>query len=140
MDDLPQAARDYLAYVADFIGVPIALVGVGPGRDQTIWTDAGRASAICSPSPPRTSSSPRRSARAPSDSAPSSASVAERDLHGEDALLGPVDVLELDQQRRLVERQRRADAERDGEPRVEVLVARDDRRAAGEERQRDARG
>jgi adenylosuccinate synthase len=42
--DLPQAARDYLAYIADFIGVPIALIGVGPGRDQIIWTDAGRAS------------------------------------------------------------------------------------------------
>jgi adenylosuccinate synthase len=44
--DLPQAARDYLAYIADYIGVPIALVGVGPGRDQTIWTDSGRASAL----------------------------------------------------------------------------------------------
>jgi adenylosuccinate synthase len=43
--DLPQAARDYLAYVADFVGVPIALVGVGPGREQVIWTEAGRASA-----------------------------------------------------------------------------------------------
>ena len=46
MDDLPQAARDYLDYIADFIGVPIALVGVGQGRDQTIWTEAGRASDI----------------------------------------------------------------------------------------------
>jgi adenylosuccinate synthase len=43
--DLPQAARDYLAYVADFVGVPIALIGVGPGREQIIWTEAGRASA-----------------------------------------------------------------------------------------------
>jgi adenylosuccinate synthase len=42
--DLPQAARDYLAFVSDFIGVPIALIGVGPGRDQIIWTDVGRAS------------------------------------------------------------------------------------------------
>jgi adenylosuccinate synthase len=40
-DDLPQATRDYLAFIADFIGVPIALVGVGPGREQTIWTKAG---------------------------------------------------------------------------------------------------
>jgi adenylosuccinate synthase len=39
--ELPQAARDYLAFIADFIGVPIAMVGVGPGRDQTIWTAAG---------------------------------------------------------------------------------------------------
>ena len=41
----PQTARDYLAFIADFIGVPIALVGVGPGRDQIIWTEAGRATA-----------------------------------------------------------------------------------------------
>src|SRR5918999_1303904 len=43
--DLPQAARDYLAYIADFVGVPLDLIGVGPGRDQIIWTEAGRASA-----------------------------------------------------------------------------------------------
>jgi adenylosuccinate synthase len=43
--DLPQAARDYLAFIADFVGVPIALVGVGPGREQVIWTEAGRATA-----------------------------------------------------------------------------------------------
>jgi adenylosuccinate synthase len=42
--DLPQAARDYLAYVSDFVGVPVALIGVGPGRDQVIWTETGRAS------------------------------------------------------------------------------------------------
>ena len=29
----------------DFVGVPIALVGVGPGRDQVIWTEAGRQTA-----------------------------------------------------------------------------------------------
>ena len=43
--ELPQAARDYLAFVADFVGVPIALVGVGAGRDQVIWTEVGRATA-----------------------------------------------------------------------------------------------
>jgi adenylosuccinate synthase len=43
--ELPQAARDYLAFVEDFVGVPIALVGVGPGRDQIIWTEAGRETA-----------------------------------------------------------------------------------------------
>ena len=42
--DLPQAARDYLAYIADVVGVPVALIGVGPGRDQVIWTETGRAS------------------------------------------------------------------------------------------------
>jgi adenylosuccinate synthase len=45
MEELPQAARDYLAFVEDYVGVPIALVGVGPGRDQIIWTDAGRETA-----------------------------------------------------------------------------------------------
>src|SRR5205085_8615012 len=43
--DLPPAARDYLAFVADFVGVPIALIGVGPGRDQVIWTESGRETA-----------------------------------------------------------------------------------------------
>ena len=44
-DELPQTARDYLAYISEFVGVPIALISVGPGRDQIIWTDAGRATA-----------------------------------------------------------------------------------------------
>src|SRR5215208_7062948 len=43
--ELPQAARDYLAYVSDFVGVPVALIGVGPGRDEVIWTESGRESA-----------------------------------------------------------------------------------------------
>ena len=42
--ELPQNARDYLQYISDFVGVPIALIGVGPGRDQVIWTEAGRES------------------------------------------------------------------------------------------------
>jgi adenylosuccinate synthase len=52
--DLPAAARDYLAFVADFVGVPIALVGVGPGRDQVIWTEAGRESMAVQRSAPVT--------------------------------------------------------------------------------------
>ncbi|HVX21972.1 MAG TPA: adenylosuccinate synthase [Acidimicrobiales bacterium] len=35
-DDLPQAARDYVAFLADQIGVPVRLVGVGPGREQFV--------------------------------------------------------------------------------------------------------
>jgi adenylosuccinate synthase len=46
LDDLPQAARDYLSYVESFVGVPVVLVGVGPGREQMIWTDAARRSGI----------------------------------------------------------------------------------------------
>jgi adenylosuccinate synthase len=42
--ELPQAARDYLQFIAEFVRVPVALIGVGPGRDQVIWTEAGRAS------------------------------------------------------------------------------------------------
>jgi adenylosuccinate synthase len=38
--DLPETAREYLRYAADYVGVPIALIGVGPGRDQIIWTGA----------------------------------------------------------------------------------------------------
>jgi adenylosuccinate synthase len=41
-EDLPDATRAYLHFIEDFVGVPIALIGVGPARDQTIWTAAGR--------------------------------------------------------------------------------------------------
>jgi adenylosuccinate synthase len=43
--DLPQAARDYLAYISDVVGVPIAIISVGPGRDQVIWTETGKQTA-----------------------------------------------------------------------------------------------
>ncbi len=35
--DLPQAAQDYLDFISDFVGVPVVLVGVGPGREQVVW-------------------------------------------------------------------------------------------------------
>jgi adenylosuccinate synthase len=38
LDELPPAARNYVEYVADFLGIPIVLAGVGPARDQIIWT------------------------------------------------------------------------------------------------------
>src|ERR1700710_43197 len=34
---LPQAARDYLGFISEFVKVPIRLVGVGPDRDQVVW-------------------------------------------------------------------------------------------------------
>ncbi len=37
--DLPREARDYLRFIADFAGVPIRLVGVGPDREQVVWID-----------------------------------------------------------------------------------------------------
>jgi adenylosuccinate synthase len=41
--ELPTAARDYLRFIADYVGVPIVLVGVGAGREQIIWTGDGAA-------------------------------------------------------------------------------------------------
>jgi len=35
--DLPREARDYIDFIAEFVGVPVRLVGVGPGRDQVVW-------------------------------------------------------------------------------------------------------
>jgi adenylosuccinate synthase len=42
IDELPQAGRDYLAFIEDYLGVPVVLVGVGPAREQMIWTEAAR--------------------------------------------------------------------------------------------------
>jgi adenylosuccinate synthase len=36
IDDLPGAARDYVHFLAEQIGSPVRLVGVGPGRDQFV--------------------------------------------------------------------------------------------------------
>lgn len=36
LSDLPQKALNYLKYMAELMKVPIAIVSVGPGRDQTI--------------------------------------------------------------------------------------------------------
>jgi adenylosuccinate synthase len=38
--DLPAAAREYLQFMSEFVGVPIALIGVGPAREAVIWTQA----------------------------------------------------------------------------------------------------
>ncbi len=46
--DLPTAAREYLDVIAQLTGVPIVLVGVGPGREQVIWTQAAERSAVAS--------------------------------------------------------------------------------------------
>jgi len=46
--DLPAGAREYLDLIAQATGVPIALIGVGPGREQVIWTQAGEESVLVS--------------------------------------------------------------------------------------------
>jgi len=38
-DAIPENARTYLEYVGDELGTPIAAVGVGPGRDESIVLD-----------------------------------------------------------------------------------------------------
>jgi adenylosuccinate synthase len=40
--DLPRGAQEYLDFISEHSGAAVALVGVGPGRDQVVWTDAGR--------------------------------------------------------------------------------------------------
>ena len=40
LDELPEAARAYLDFIAEFVGVPVRLVGVGPDREQVIWLDS----------------------------------------------------------------------------------------------------
>jgi adenylosuccinate synthase len=46
MSDLPAGAREYLDFIAQEAGAPIALIGVGPGREQVVWTDAGRGTLV----------------------------------------------------------------------------------------------
>jgi adenylosuccinate synthase len=36
IDELPGAARDYLRFIAETVGVPVTFVGVGPDRTQTV--------------------------------------------------------------------------------------------------------
>ena len=36
LGDLPAAARDYVGFLSEQIGVPVKLVGVGPGRQQFV--------------------------------------------------------------------------------------------------------
>jgi adenylosuccinate synthase len=36
MDDLPPAVRDYLDFVEGFVDVPVAIVSVGPDREETV--------------------------------------------------------------------------------------------------------
>ncbi len=45
-DELPAAARDYLAFVEERVGVPVVMVGVGPGREQIVWSPQAGGSAM----------------------------------------------------------------------------------------------
>jgi adenylosuccinate synthase len=39
LSDLPTAAREYLDFIAEHARAPVTLVGVGPGREQVLWTE-----------------------------------------------------------------------------------------------------
>jgi adenylosuccinate synthase len=43
-DDLPREAQSYLAFVEQFVGIPVELVSVGPERTQTFESNARFAS------------------------------------------------------------------------------------------------
>jgi adenylosuccinate synthase len=45
-DHLPAAAQTVLEFVSDFVELPIAVLSVGPERDQTLWSEAGRGSVL----------------------------------------------------------------------------------------------
>jgi adenylosuccinate synthase len=40
VDDLPANAQSYLDFISDYLGIPVVMVGVGPGREEMIWTGA----------------------------------------------------------------------------------------------------
>ena len=40
LDELPANAQAYLEFISDFLDIPIVMVGVGPARDEMIWTGA----------------------------------------------------------------------------------------------------
>ena len=37
LKDLPRAAQDYIQFIGASVAVPIDVVSIGPGRDQTLW-------------------------------------------------------------------------------------------------------
>ncbi len=40
IEDLPANAQSYLEFISDYLGIPVVMVGVGPGREEMIWTGA----------------------------------------------------------------------------------------------------
>ena len=137
--------------ISDHAGVPIVLVGVGPGRDQVIWMGKEaepRLAALArdrrpryarsepdrrlragvgleargSGPPRRPCASPRRSMRSAEERRREHRGEPEADLERDDPLAGPVDVAQVEQQRRLVEGEPDAGAEGERERLLEPLV------------------
>ena len=40
LDELPRNAQAYLDQLGEMLGIPVVMVGVGPGREAMIWTGA----------------------------------------------------------------------------------------------------
>ena len=40
IEDLPANARAYIDFIEEDLGIPVVMIGVGPARDEMIWTDA----------------------------------------------------------------------------------------------------
>jgi adenylosuccinate synthase len=38
LEDLPANAQAYVRFIEEQLGVPVVTVGVGPGREEIIWT------------------------------------------------------------------------------------------------------
>jgi adenylosuccinate synthase len=43
LEELPANAQAYLEFISEFLGIPVVMVGVGPGRSEMIWTGAAEA-------------------------------------------------------------------------------------------------
>jgi len=50
-DALPETARTFVEFVSDDLGVPVAVIGVGPGRSETIVRENPLAPADAPPEP-----------------------------------------------------------------------------------------
>jgi adenylosuccinate synthase len=37
LKDLPRYAQDYIQFISSSVAIPIDVVSIGPGRDQTLW-------------------------------------------------------------------------------------------------------
>jgi adenylosuccinate synthase len=37
LKDLPRHAQEYIQYISAQVAIPIDVVSIGPGRDQTLW-------------------------------------------------------------------------------------------------------
>ena len=118
----PQAARDYLRFIAELRSACRSRSSAsGPGASRSSGRDDAGYSDLL---PLRRLQQPQPAAHRPLSISIAVSVICTLTMPA----LGPVDVVELEQQRRLVERQRDARAERQRQPRRRALVARRDRR------------